>query len=55
MVIINEIFEEGRRNPNMDLLSDALEILTSIEVDHDGTETGKRIGDLVKRIERRMR
>lgn len=54
MVIINEIFEEGRRNPNTDLLSDALEILTLIEVDHK-TETGQRIEDLVRRIERRMR
>lgn len=54
MVIINETFEEGRRNPNIDLLSDALEILTLIEVDN-GTETGKRIEDLVRRIERRMR
>lgn len=55
MVIINETFEEGRRNPNIDLLSDALEILTLIEVDHNGTETGQRIEDLVRRIERRMR
>lgn len=54
MVIINEIFEEGRRNPNTDLLSDALEILTLIEVDYK-TETGQRIEDLVRRIERRMR